>query len=460
MTPMTADSATRHRLLLRLLLGAILVGALAALVVPAGLGWDFANFYDTGRRVAAGQLQDIYNPTSLIAGVDPQGKMAFWGAPISAWFYVPLSFLPPSVALFTFKLIAVLATAAALVLLYRLTRRWVEDSPGRQVRYALVFATLVLIFQPFWTIYRVGGQTTPLVLLLLVLGMTSYVKENYLATAIWMVLAVLIKPAFIIVPGFLALVSGRRYLVNLVAVGAVVGLASIALLGWPIHREFLEILRRGSDKPSPWPFNSSLYIIADAFRPIADSIPIRRTGGWFPDLMRILLKLLVVASVVMVMVQSYRHSFSEIRRRLFNFLMAISFTLLISQVVWEHYLAVLFVPLIFLVASWPRLDRAARRHLAAIFALCILQNLILVSYFRGHVPIHSNLALLGVSLLKAGPLVAFLAFIWFRRELLFRILSEPGVPDPVFASSPVLPAEPHPPKAPRTLRTAEKQRLT
>lgn len=395
---------------------------MAALIIPAGIGWDFANFYDTGRRVAAGQLQDIYHPTTLIAGAQPQGLMAFWGAPVSAWFYAPLSALPPSAALIAFKLVAVLATAGALVLLYLLTRDCVLDHPEARARYAAQFAFLVLLFQPFWTIFRVGGQTTPVALLLLVLAMMSYVRGRYPATAVWLVLVVLVKPAFLLVPAFLALVSGRRYLVSLVAVGAVVALGSILVFGWPIHREFLEILRRGSEKPSPWPFNSSLYIVADAFRPIRDSIPIRGAGGWFPDALRLGVKLLVSASFVAIMIQCYRQSWPPGRRRLVNFLMAIAFCLLFSQVVWEHYLALLFIPLAFLVASWNRLDRGAQRHLMVILGLCVLQNLVLVMFFRDHVPVESNLVLLAVSLVKAGPLLAAWGFLWFRRSSIFNLV--------------------------------------
>jgi uncharacterized membrane protein len=421
MTGMTADSARKHRLLLGLALGLIVVCVVAALVIPAGEGWDFANFYDTGRRVAAGQLRDIYDPTSLIAGAEPQGKMAFWGAPASAWLYVPLSFLPPDAAMIAFKLIAVLATTAALVLLYRLTREFVEDEPEARARFAVLFAFLVLLFQPFWTIYRVGGQTTPMALLLLVLAMTTYVRERYLAAAVWLVLMVLVKPAFLVIPVFLALVSGRRFLVSLVGVGAVAALGSIAIFGWPIHREFLEILRRGSEKPSPWPFNSSVYIVADAFRTIKDSIPVRGSGGLFPGLLRVCLKLLVVGTFMAIMIQSYRESWPPARRRLFNFLMAIAFCLLISQVVWEHYLALLFIPLAFLVAAWHRLDRGAHRHIAAILALCVLQNLVLVLLFRDHFPVRSHLMLLAVSLIKAGPLLAFWGFLWFRRSSIFLV---------------------------------------
>ena len=91
-------SQRTYQLVTWVFLAILLCGAIIGIVVPAGLGWDFANFYDTGRRVAAGQIQDLYNPKSLINGEQPQGTLAFWGTPISAWLYVPLSWLPPRIS--------------------------------------------------------------------------------------------------------------------------------------------------------------------------------------------------------------------------------------------------------------------------------------------------------------------------------------------------------------------------
>jgi hypothetical protein len=39
------------------------LGCVIAILTPAGIGWDFANFYDTGRRVAAGEIHNIYGST-------------------------------------------------------------------------------------------------------------------------------------------------------------------------------------------------------------------------------------------------------------------------------------------------------------------------------------------------------------------------------------------------------------
>ena len=399
--------------------------ALAGIAVPAGTGWDFANFYDTGHRAAAGQINDIYDPSTPIDGVSPEGKMAFWSPPISAWFYAPLSLFPPGVALILFKLAATLALATGLVLLYReLRSQNPDDTPAE---FAVGFMVLVLLFQPFWTIYRVGGQTTPFAFLLLVIGLHAYLRERVWLTALCLLLTILIKPAFLFIPAFLALVSGRRFLSPLVLVFLSAGLLSILLLGWPIHREFLDVVRRGSEKPSPWPFNSSLYILAEMFRPVANSIPIPGRGAAVAGILRLVVKFAVLLVFAGLMLKNRRLSWPAQRRRLFDYLMAISFCLLISQVVWEHYLALLFIPLTFLLTGMGRLTRPARIHLAVVVGLCALQNLVFVQFFRERVPITSAAGLILVSLVKAGPLLAYLCFLWIRQKEVFQVLNPGGL---------------------------------
>lgn len=58
--------------------------------------------------------------------------------------------------------------------------------------------------------------------------------------------------------------------------------------------------------------------------------------------------------------------------------MGISFWLLVSQTIWEHYLAILFIALIDIVAVRRWFPPAAHYLLAAIGVLCLGQNLVLV----------------------------------------------------------------------------------
>jgi hypothetical protein len=73
----------------------------------------------------------------------------------------------------------------------------------------------------------------------------------------------------------------------------------------------------------------------------------------------------------------------------------------------------------------PQLTRPARRLLAAIFVVALFQNLIFVMFFRSHVAIESNAALLAVSLVKSGTLLLYLLWLVWYKDLLLR-LAGPG----------------------------------
>jgi hypothetical protein len=138
---------------------------------------------------------------------------------------------------------------------------------------------------------------------------------------------------------------------------------------------------------------------------------------------------LVLGVFIWLSLRSRRQEWTPPQRRHFNFLLATGFCLLLSQVVWEHYLAVLFLPLACLLAAGPALTRPARRLLAAIFVAALFQNLIFVMFFRSHVAIESNGALLVVSLVKSGTLLLYLIWLVRYRDLLFAWHNKvPGTP--------------------------------
>jgi hypothetical protein len=424
-------------------LALLLVGAVIGIAVPAGPGWDFANFYDTGARVAAGQLRDIYDPSTPIHGASPQGTMAFWGAPLSAIFYTPMAWLAPGTALVLFKIQNTLAYFVALLLLYVHTRRFAGDSPEAQSRFGALFAFLALIYQPFWTIYRVGGQTTPTIVLLLTVGLLTHTAGKRLWTVLCLVAVVLVKPAFLPILGILMLVSGARFLRDATLVGSAVALTSVAVLGWPIHREFLAVLARGATKSFPWLYNSSLYVSFDALRIIFPAGP---AGAPSPVITAVVTaaKVCVLLLAVLVFVRSRAQMWVPAARRHFDFLMTVSFCLLLSQTVWEHYLAVLFLPLAYLVAVRHQLGGPAVSLIWAVFFLSVWQNLIIVNVLRDSFRWESFAALLAVGLLKSGPLLLFLILLVRHRAEVYATYALPpwaavAVPAPSVLGA--LPAE-------------------
>jgi hypothetical protein len=359
------DRVATYRRLTWLALGLLLTGVLVGIVVPAGPGWDFANFYDTGRRVAAGQIADLYNPGSLIAGERPQGALRFWGTPISALLYVPLAHFPPRTALVLFKVQSTVAYFAALLLLFLHTRGFDEQTPVAQWKYTALFTWLALIYQPLWTIYRVGGQTTPTVLLLFIVALLCHTRGRFACSAACLTLAVLIKPAFAPALALLTLVSGWSFFAA--ATGAVVIAAtlSLAVMGWAPHAEFVRLVMAEHSLPRDWVTNSSLFVTLDNLRNYA------RTGGglqWIPGVARVVIpavKLIVLAAAG-VLLASSRQWVAPARRH-FAFLVALAFALLTSDTVWEHYLAFLFPLLCYIVASRRQFGREALALVAAIF---------------------------------------------------------------------------------------------
>jgi hypothetical protein len=424
------------RWLTQLSIGLIVVGCAVAVAVPAGHRWDFANFYDAGRRVAAGRIQDLYLPGSPIDGGPPQGVMAFWGTPISAALYVPLGWFPPAAALVLFKIQNVAAYAVSLVLLFVFYRRFVPDSPLARARFGALFAFLCLIYQPFWTVFRVGGQTTPTVLLLFVLALVWHTQSRFWASAFCIVLATILKPALAPALALLLVISGLPFFINAAVWLAAAGVVSVLTMGWPVHAAFLSLMTGGVRDTFPWQFNSSLYVLIEHLRL---ALGTRGDTGFLRMLLMALpsgLKLVLLATFAYLFLQSRRQRWPEAAQRHFHVLLAILFFILWSRTLWDHYLALLFVPLIYVVATRPYFSRGAMALIAGIFLLSIGQNLVLTEILHARLRLESPGALIAIALFKTGPLVLTLTLLWRHGHGLLRSHTAPAWEhDPVAAAT-------------------------
>ena len=405
----------RHRYWAWFLFAVLLCGTLVAIVVPAGPGWDFANFYDAGARVAAGLSEDLYELGRPIDGREPQGLMEFWGTPISAWVYAPMSVLSPSVALMVFKAENALAYFAALVLLYRHNLHFVGRSRLERSRFALTFLALAVIYQPFWTVYRVGGQTTATVLLLFTLGFLSYVRGRFLWAALWLIVGIAIKPAFVSVLVILMAVSGTRFFWSSMAVGLLAVGGAMVLMGWSVHQEFLTFVMSAADRHSPWIYNSSIYVPIQTIRSFLPDVASGVVAGAASAL-----RLVVVATTAFLLITSRRQNWSIAVRRHFYFLIALCASLLLSPIVWEHYLAFLFLPLIYLIASARHFSRSARVAIIVMVLLASWQNLIIINLLHSVTDWNTPTKSVTISLLKSGSLLLLLFFLWTYRSGLFK----------------------------------------
>jgi hypothetical protein len=394
-----------------LFLGLLLVGCVAGVLIPAGLGWDFANFYDAGRRISAGQVDELYEPTNPIAGQPPQGTLGFYGTPISALLYIPMARLSPGAALIAFKIENVVALFAAFALLFTFSRVFLPAESHARDTFAALFTGLCLIFQPFWTVFRVGGQTTPTVFLLLALAMIFHTDARRWATAICLVAAALIKPALAPMLLFLALASGRGFIWRLALVGIGSALFSIVMLGWPVHAAFLQLLRDAGQHTWAWPYNSSIFILLDNVRAWLGPDAGRGPYASFFTGLTLALQATILVGVVFAAVRARRQGWSGFALRHFDFMLAILLFLLWSRTLWEHYLAVLFLPLLYVVVMRRHFSPPAIRIVVAIVVLCVFQNLVFTNWLRATLPFDSLPALVAVGVFKSAPLLLTVAFV-------------------------------------------------
>jgi hypothetical protein len=389
-------------------------GSLVGIAMPAGLGWDFANFYDTGRRVMAGEFHNLYDEFSSIAGQPPQGNMRFYGVPLSAYFYVPLSWFGSTTASTLFKLQGCLALAVGLWFLYLHSQQFVTTDGARQGWFAAWFAAAALIYQPFWTIYRVGGQTTPTVFLLLVAALWAHCQGRVLATAFLWTLVILIKPAFVLPAGLLAVASGLPLCLGMAVCGLAAAAVSVALVGWEVHRDFLDLMLTSAQTSVGWVYNSAATVALENLRLIDDPEPVNLRPAWltrFVDAVRLVVGLLFLVNAW----RTYHRARAEGRSsaRLVIYLTALVFGLALMPIVWEHYLSVLFPPFIYVLAVHDRLPRGARTLNWLALALAAPQSLIVVQWLHDRWQVRSWPEAIAVGLVKGGPLLLTI-WLWTR----------------------------------------------
>jgi hypothetical protein len=394
----------------------IAIGCIVGIAVPAGLGWDFANFYDAGRVVAAGDFDSLLKSSKgTIAGAPPQGVPDFWGTPLSAWLYFPLSGFPPETALVLFKIQNVLAYAAALLVLFYHLRGLLEPDALVRWRFAALFTGMALLYQPFWTVFRVGGQTTATVLLLLCVALLMHSRLRYCWSALLFVLAIMIKPALVTALLFLMLVSAGRFALFTLLHLALMGVLSIVVMGWDIQMEFIAKMLHGSGVISRWTYNSSLYALAGELQG-----RLMQTGDAVYQQTPLVLsiKLAVIASFAWFVITTRNRFASRMAREYCYFMLAILFFLLISQTVWEHYLSFLFLPLALLLAFHDRFGPGLRWMPVVLVASLPLQNLIVIRLLQDMPAFDTLTVLLPVLVLKTAPLwLGWILLLGYRKQL-------------------------------------------
>jgi hypothetical protein len=407
-----AASGTVYRALSGALLVAILLLAFWVSMQPWGLRWDFAQVYDTGHRVTAGEYDNLYRSTSPIEGQPPLGVMRFWSTPLAGVFYAPLSWFPPPAALRVYKLQNVAAYALALLLLVRFYLSRIRTGPPESRDLELLgFLCLVVVFQPFWTVFLVGGQTTPTVFLLLVAFVIAFGRGWTVLAAAAVTAVLLVKPAFVLMLPVFVVASEWRLLAAVAAWLACAGTASLAIFGLGPNLAFLSNAAAGLDATRLWIYNSSVPAFVHNFRLLwADDPGTLASARVWIGRIALLARLATAALLVYLWWRDGRGRLSGAAQRNYVALMSLSFFLLVSETIWEHYVTVLFIPATYVLARRQQFSRAAVQTILAALILSAAQNLYFALTLDRVFVIDSTIEVLLVGLYKSGPL---LLLIWF-----------------------------------------------
>ena len=283
---------------------AVLV-ALAVLVVSGGRhGSDFATFWESGRHVLHG-VSPYPRLQSLPAVADRVTFSPFVYPPAAAFAMVPLSLLPFGAANVLFLLLGLGCVALTLQLLG--VRDW--RCYGTAFLSEPVFAAA-------------GNGTISLVLLL---GVAAAWRYRATTVRLGMIVAALVALKLFLWPLWVWLVWTRRFAaasVSALTVGAVT-LAGWALLGFAGFHDYPRLLGRLTRLVGPNSY--SLYALE---RAAGASHGAAQAG------------LVVAACFVLICVARAR-----LRTDSASFAAAIGAALLLTPILWPHYLVLLFVPI-------------------------------------------------------------------------------------------------------------------
>jgi len=360
--------------LLLLVVGLLGVRFVRGAMSDAGLNWDFANFYNVGARMLCGESGNIYKYDSPVCGQPPalDNRAEYVGFPLSAYLFTPLGAFSPRTGIAIFKTFCLLCYAAGFALLYlHFARR--TASGARFDLHPIVYLFMVLFFEPAWRILPIGGQSTAMVFLLLVLFLQAYTAKRYWLAAIFLSLAGLLKPFLATVALTFLLARNWQFLAALVATSGLEALLSLFLFGWRSHVEWFKIVLQESSRWAiPWWYHTSITgILGNVW------IYLQHPEGiWAP--MPVSLRIAqTICRIVLVLVLGYavrKQSLSdwpEDEKQHYLVCWSIVFALSFPGIVWEHYWAFLFIPLVYLFAQFNALPRSvqALALLGAIFTL-------------------------------------------------------------------------------------------
>jgi hypothetical protein len=213
----------------------------------------------------------------------------------------------------------------------------------------------------------------PLVFLLMVLGLVWFTAARMAAAAAACVLVVLIKPVFLPGLALLFLFGGNRF--RLWAAGLSAAALSFALVGWAPHMAFLRQMADAAAAVEKVFFISHMFAWLE---PLFVSVAEYESRAPVPgDLTaaRLVVRLLLIWLFVRAYLPFFRSAAPEADKRHLLFVLSLILPLVLSPIIWEHYLVLLFVPLAQMIAARRHFPRLVHGLLVLTILSCAVQNI-------------------------------------------------------------------------------------
>ncbi len=334
--------------------GSILAAVLTAILLtlasvtilsPTGLNWDFgANYYRVGSALFHGKINELYS-------VD--FRVAYKGAPITAYLFAPLGAWEPRPALFVFKLMCAVCCSLGFWALYPLFKE--TSKPRIPSAFQLPFyLTAILTCGALWFLFAAGGQSTAHCFLLLAVAYAGYARGNLWMSAAALSFAILLKPFLAPILIVFLCAGDWPFLFRLAASISVEMALSVALFGFQIHQEWVHQLSSVVGLTiQVWWNNSAIWNVLDCLWFATSGPGIRSfyklsdpmlTNTWMLAMHALRISFLGLFGVLVWRIARLSGGIEARRAVIFD--AGVVFCMIESSVVWPHYLLLLFPTLI------------------------------------------------------------------------------------------------------------------
>ena len=349
-------------------------GAVARLAAPVFPEQRRYVDFELGYYPAAQTIR--HDPAQLYQGVsyDPstghlevESPARFVNLPLVAWLFAPFTLLPVPAA---GTLLLLLNGLIALACLFLLQRRAVGASPLQRWAITAAFATSGPLLNALDL-----GQSTPLILLWLLLAERSLARQHDARAGVWLGLACLVKiPLLLLVP-YLALRRRWRVVGGAAALLLLASGVSVLCYGWPLHVTFFNVVIRGNFGTVIAAHNSQSVGATVARLMTRHSLlswqPIELSGA-----ARLMEQLVVVGLLGLCGWTLTARGGVHYQRMLLELSMVVCVGLLVVPVSWVHY-GTWLLPVAVVVGAAtarPELQATQRRNTALLILAVLLIN--------------------------------------------------------------------------------------